>query len=305
MLALSAASIAGVAAMGALLTSGNGVYWRTTPAGEPFADLALLEQTMAPNYGLDRSCRSTEPEIAPSCRTTPNPATALWGDSFAMHLAQAIVESPTPMPFAQRTLSQCGPIPGLAVMGSVTSWQSCLAFNDAALSWILSSEAVTTVIISSPFDQAARTIYRRDGSVIRGEAAGRAAIMKSLVGLSGQLAEAGKNLVVIGPPPASGANLGVCYLRRRAMGLDDRACDFTVATAAANNLSAKALLAELAGVIPVVRLEDVICDDDTCRASAGRGSVYRDAGHLSIGGSAWLGRQNDLAGIISRKAANH
>jgi peptidoglycan/LPS O-acetylase OafA/YrhL len=305
MLALSAASIVGVAAIGALLSSGNGVYWRTTPAGEPFAEIALLEQSMAPNYGLDKSCRSTAPEIAPSCRTAPNPTTALWGDSFAMHLAQAIADSPTPMPFAQRTASQCGPIPGLAVMGSVTSWQSCLAFNDAALSWILSDEAVRTVIISSPFDQAARTIYRRDGTVIRDEAAGRAAVMKALVALSAQLADAGKRLVIVGPPPASRANLGVCYLRRRAMSLDDHACDFTVAAAAATNLSAKALLAELAPVIPVVRLEDLICDDEMCRASAGRGSVYRDGGHLSIDGSAWLGRQNDLAGIILRETATH
>jgi hypothetical protein len=45
---------------------------------------------------------------------------------------------------------------------------------------------------------------------------------------------------------------------------------------------------------PVVYLSDGICKDGQCHASEDGVFIYRDFGHLSYEGSAWLGQKMDF-----------
>src|SRR5690606_12986215 len=80
----------------------------------------------------------------------------LWGDSYAMHLAQAISASPTSLPFVQMTQSNCGPILGVAAYGRTynSAWgKECIEHNEKIMRWLETQDQIKFVIMSSPFRQ--------------------------------------------------------------------------------------------------------------------------------------------------------
>lgn len=292
------ASIGAVCLTGAALVAGEGFGARKAPSGSTFGDLGGFEAMFAPNYGLDPACDAGAFTLSPKCRTADDPALVLWGDSYAMHLVQALQSSPSAVPFAQLTLSQCAAFPGLAVNGSVTGWQDCLAFNDAALAWILEQDSVRTVVISSPFNQTISPLRDRTGAVIDTEEARRTAIADDLASLSDQLAAAGKRLVVVSFPPRTGPDLGMCFARNYLMGKSPESCDFPIDGHYTFSVDSINLLKKVQEKVPVLWLEDILCATGTCRVILDGVPVYRDAGHLSFMGSAKLGETADLAGMI-------
>jgi peptidoglycan/LPS O-acetylase OafA/YrhL len=294
----SAALILVTASIGGVILSGNGFEWRKTPSGSRFTDLLSLESAIAPNYGLSKTCEDIKNFDSMECKSSNGFTAALWGDSFAMHLVPAIQVSATELHFAQLTLSQCAPIPGLAATHSITLWQTCMAFNDAAESWIISQDNISLVVLSTPLRDSTTVVHLRDGSTIDEPAAIQEAIRNSLVDLAQRLGVAGKRLVLVGPPPHSGENLGICFLRRQVMGLPADACDFTLDEADIFDKPANDQLEILAGQLNIVTLEDMICSRGSCSSNADETSLYNDRFHLSIEGSSWLGRTFDLAGKI-------
>ena len=66
------------------------------------------------NYGLHIDCDGA---LTPSinCRTGENPVVLLWGDSFAMHAADAVRAAINDTPFVQMTRSACVPILNFAL----------------------------------------------------------------------------------------------------------------------------------------------------------------------------------------------
>ncbi|KAI93240.1 acyltransferase [Rhodomicrobium udaipurense JA643] len=283
--------------IGAVLVDGSGFSGRKAPGGQTFAS-ALDLDPLAPNYGLHPDCDAGRFTTAPACRLSEQPELALWGDSFAMHLAQALRDSPSARPFAQLTLSQCGPIPDLALNGSVTSWQSCIDFNDAALAWILAHETVKTVAISSTFEQGGGNLFTRDGSSITDANARQAALAARIDALAAQLAAAGKQLVIVSPPPRTGHDLGLCHIRTRLMSRTTASCDFPQANYYRFSALPRNLLRAVEGVIPVIWLHDLLCSAGVCRTTVQGVPAYRDHGHLSVAGSSALGQSHDLAAMV-------
>lgn len=276
----------------------DGIPARRAPGGMRYSEIRLLEETLAPNQGLHPTCDSARFLATDLCRSASQPRAILWGDSFAMHLAQALENSPTPLAFAQATYSQCGPIPDLAIQGSITSWQSCMAFNDMVLAWILDQPSIDTVIISSPFRQTERPIHRRDGSIIQDPAQRLAATRESLRLLSAKLSEHGKRLVVISPPAQNGVDLGLCDLRRQAMGGSDKVCDLHYDDYRKFSASMIRTLEAIKDQVAVIWLPELTCMQGICSTSIGDVGIYRDHGHLSVAGSARLGKKFDLAGLV-------
>lgn len=281
----------------ALATSG-GADWRTAPSGKRYADMAMVTETLAPNYGLDRACDSNSPPPIRACSTSGTPEAVLWGDSYAMHLAPALNSSPTKLSFVQATLSQCGPIPGLAVQGTLTPWKTCMGFNKAVLGWILAQDTVKTVIISSPFVQSEIKLYREDGSTIDDTPARRAAIVSAIHNLDQTLAKLGKRLVVVSPPAQNGADLGICHVRAATLGYRSGNCDFKLEAFLKFRAPTITLLKEIEKQVPVVWLPDLTCHFGICSTDFAGIPLYRDDGHFSRDGSNLFGEKFDLAQVV-------
>jgi len=294
------ASIGAACLIGAALLAGGGFGGRLSPAGLRFDSVTGPQDPLAPNYGLHPDCDAGGFVTPPTCRLSDQPEIALWGDSYAMHLAQALRDSASARPFVQLTLSQCGPFPDLAQNGTLTSWQSCIAFNDAALAWIMGQDSVKTVVISSPFDHAKAGLFTRDDTVVTDREARQAALATRLATLAQDLAAVGKQLVIVSPPPRTGLDLGLCHLRNRLMGAAPNTCDFPQGADHTHNPLPRDLLQRLETRVTVIWLEDLLCRDGICRRSLDGVPVYRDPGHLSVAGSALLGSTTDLARIVTQ-----
>jgi len=304
--AASLASIVLTVGIGSALIGGGGFGSRIAPAGFAFDDVGDIPAMLAPNYGLHRDCDAGAFTLSPNCRTSDAPVLALWGDSYAMHLASAMQSSPSSIPFIQLTLSACGPFPGLAVKKPRRHIiETCISFNDAALRWILSHDSVKTVVISSPFNQAEHPLSTADGQMFGSVEERRSALVKRIAGLRRELAAAGKRLVIVSPPPTTGLDLGLCHIRTRLAGATDSSCDFAARKYRANSASSIELLQALEGVAPVIWLDRYLCTEELCHVTMDGILVYRDTGHMTSEGSRRLGLSVDLAGVVRAVAGEN
>ncbi|MGE0289249.1 MAG: acyltransferase family protein [Bradyrhizobium sp.] len=298
---LSSLQVVGVAAVclvivcAAGLSLHSGYPDRVAPSGVAFAEIAKFEDNLAGNYGLDQSCESNSFPVSGKCFTGNEPEMVLWGDSYAMHLAQALASSKSAPSMAQFTRSQCAPFPGFAVEYIGRDIRDCIAFNDAVLKWIVNTETVRVVVISSPFEKATRSLFGRDGHRISEDRAEQA-IVESIASLSQTLRDHGKKLVVVSPPPSLGHDIGVCDLRRRINGEPETTCDMPLVEVKLHQSEPRALLSKLG--VPVLWIESLTCGKQSCAATIEGLNLYRDSGHLSVAGSAALGRKYDLAGMV-------
>lgn len=302
-LKMGAATLVTIGAIGTYLMTAQGLPNRVTPGGEVFADIAEVKATLRPNAGLHLDCDTKHFVLPPNCRTSPKPEMVLWGDSYAMHLAPALLASDTKIDFAQVTKSSCGPFPGMSVNVGKTRWHHCTRFNDRALFWIATNLSVKTVVVSSAFLQVQNPTYRRDGSIMD-PAEVSAQMIDSLMATQKYLAGFGKSMLIISPPPQTGRSLGLCYLRHRVMGMVADECDFLRSDMSDRNVEIAKILRAVEKDIPVIWFDDLLCGDELCNTTIDDISIYRDSGHLSIPGSTLLGREVNLMGIIEQKIAD-
>jgi hypothetical protein len=96
----------------------------------------------------------------------------------------------------------------------------------------------------------------------------------------------GARVVIVSPTPASGWDTGHCLMRSTYFGMDEASCDFPPGDAT----PADRLLRMVGDRVPVYWLADDVCGNGICDAVRDGVLVYRDGGHLSIEGSAYLGR---------------
>ena len=146
-----AASLVLMAAGGAEFLTGGMVPPRPTALS--------LSQRIQENPGLGAQCINGT-TVTQSCRTSDDPEIVVWGDSFAMHLVDAILASNPHAKLIQMTKTLCGPIVGMAPILDRTysaAWASdCIAFNDDVLRWAEQHQSVRYVVMSSIFNQVRR-----------------------------------------------------------------------------------------------------------------------------------------------------
>lgn len=284
----------------------NGFPDRTAPSGKSYAELGITEK-LEVNFGLHRDC-DRNPLESPNCRRGENPEFALWGDSFAMQLAPAMIASDPDIAMVQYTRSACAPVPDIAVDARGRERRrafGCIDFNDRALAAINADSNLRTVVIASAFSVFDGPILRRDGSVSP-DGDHELAVHQFFAGVE-KLKENGKKVVLVSQAPANGRDIGKCLAKVLTLGLDEAFCDFSRSAYSGWVRDHYRLTREFGKQLPVVMLDDMICATGTCDTLAGDIALYRDGAHLSREGSAWLGRRYDfmarLRNVLSEKAS--
>ncbi|MGV3652016.1 MAG: acyltransferase family protein, partial [Devosia sp.] len=154
----SRATIFASSAVGLLALGGFGL-WGHLQNGAPtrFAtleqDVPALEARVMVNFGLHHDCEDKFSE-SPNCRTAEDPEFLLWGDSYAMHLAQGLLASEAGLKLQQQSKSSCSPLLDVSLYRADydADWRAgCLAFNDAVMAWLEANPSVRYVVLSSPF----------------------------------------------------------------------------------------------------------------------------------------------------------
>ena len=252
--------------------------------------LADLEVRAEINHGMSTECEWRF-NLSENCETSKEPKVLLWGDSYAMHLSQGIIASKPDILFRQHTISSCSPILGYAGLnvkeGRGFAWvENCHAFNNSVLAWLAEAETVEFVILSSPFDWVEKEqIVGEDGSVLDPDPA----FLKAQFGETvRKIRDLGVGVVLVSPTPRSGADIGRC-LMRKAQNKSAKSCSF----AFPNDHFSNDFVQSLEDHVSVYWLQDDICEGTNCRAEIDGKMIYRDSGHLSKEGSAYLGKTRD------------
>lgn len=276
----------------------------TTATNQNFAE------RLRPNMGLDAACEYLDQLVlVPECQTAPEPEVIVWGDSYAMHLVPALtVNAETRL--VQATKSVCGPFHRIAPVHSdflrgTRFVEDCLLFNASVVDYIKNQNSIKTVVLSSLLNQYLfLDVVDQDDNVVKNSPENLAAEIEATAEL---LQSFGKTVVLIAPPPSEGAgsntvkgfNIGLCLeraLTQRIVAGREQGCAIRKDVYADNEqrfLAALDLLVQR-GRVPVLRLDSILCDADTCKTSIGETLLYRDKGHLSYEGSTLLGARYNL-----------
>lgn len=299
--------LAGAGGTALLFAASASFVLRAPPAGGAFVE-------RSPNYGLGRAC-AADKEFAPrpECQSSAAPSVLLWGDSYAMHLAQAL--SRQAVGFHQATKSLCGPLPGVAPMSGTygRKWaEKCLSFNDSVLRFLDDHPEIRVVVLGSKWRQYfdpqvhdAFVVRRATGVAPRTEDAlaeeDIAATVKETIG---RIVAAGRKVVLVLPPPSTGFDIrrciersredlpfvgapGDCWIDRAASIARDEALTRTLASAG-----------KAAGAT-VFSFEPHLCAGNRCATAMDGVSLYQDEGHFSAPGSALMGEKSGLAPLVA------
>lgn len=282
-------------AMGLSGYFGQGFGWRSN--GE--VTFEGLQDRIIVNHGLSIDCEGAFTN-SPNCATSDHPRFLLWGDSFAMHLAQGIVASDPEIAMQQHTISSCSPILGISQIGGekTASWaRGCIAFNQHVLDWIRTHDEVDVVVMSSPFQGVlSGNILLENDEVIQGEA--MSFVAQALIDTATALRDMGKRVVLVSPTPRSGWDNGRCAVLGAYLGAPESTCDFALDT----DTRPYELLRMVEDQVPVYWLYKDSCFEGICHEILNGTFIFRDAGHLSMEGSAYLGRTFDWAARLDAVA---
>ncbi|WP_280647552.1 SGNH hydrolase domain-containing protein [Hyphomicrobium zavarzinii] len=199
----------------------------------------------------------------------------------------------------QATKSLCGPIvdvaPAWPTIPYPRDWSiGCIAFNQSVLSFLSEHPNINRVVLGSVYAQytrnnaAALIKTERDGYVEQIDK--RSAIIGQFRETIERIQALGKEVVIVGPTPATGFDIGLCY-ERKATGAPifgpNRDCQLSASAARDFRAHVDSVLKEVAAKtgVRLVNLADYLCDDAICRTEIDGVPLYRDAGHLSELGS--------------------
>jgi hypothetical protein len=269
-------------ALGLVGHFGNGFEWRGS-------GLANLDQRVMVNHGLHTDCEGAFNDSR-NCSTSITPNVLLWGDSFAMHLAQGIIASEDNVALQQHTMSVCTPVLGIAVVNGKykEDWaQKCLEFNEQVISWLREQDSVELVILSSPFSQLLGESVSLDNGELMLDPNVRF-VADRILNTAQKIRETGARVIIVSPTPRSGRDNGQCLMRSVYYGMNEASCNFALDT----DEERFELLRSVADNVAVYWLHEDFCENGTCDALKDNIFIYRDGGHLSKEGSAYLGRTN-------------
>jgi peptidoglycan/LPS O-acetylase OafA/YrhL len=259
-------------------------------------DLDLRVKT---NYGLSIVCEGGY-NVSSSCSTSNKPEVMLWGDSYAMHLAQGFLASNPSIGLVQKTVSVCGPFLGIAPIDAnyVRSWsEKCLSTNDKIYEYLKETPSIKYVVMSSPFQQflgSDAAVLTKDGKIVNGKDVAVDVMLDTV----NKIKSLGKTPVIFGPTPQNGNNVGRCLMKSVFFHKDKENCNVRHADSLKRQADVWSFLEELGSEVRVVNLSDFLCRNETCRVSFDDVFIYRDDGHLAHEGSAYLGVKMNFYQIL-------
>jgi peptidoglycan/LPS O-acetylase OafA/YrhL len=257
------------------------------------------EMRVKANYGLSISCNADDNDPS-NCSTSNEPEILLWGDSFAMHLAQGMVASNPNIKMIQKTVSACGPFLEIAQINRTYSRlaaEKCILSNNNVLSYLQNTSSIKYVVLSSPFESVINDesiVLTKEGKVLMGKNIAHKAMKDTIRTIQ----ELGKIPVVFSPTPQNGENLGGCLKKATLFRENYSVCDFNFSEALFRQSNVWNFLKKIESDVIVVNLADFLCSENICNASKEGIFIYNDRGHLSQEGSAYLGKKMDFYQII-------
>ena len=285
----SGTSMACLIALGAGIHLTNGFEGRSTFNNKKMSD---VEQLVENNYGLSKDCQSFN--LSQNCRTTKeNPDVLLWGDSFAMHLGQALVSAEKDITLVQMTQNSCPPLIEFSVLiPNEKEAEKCIAFNRNVMKFISDNPSIKKVVISSKISY-----------LINQKALGKNGLLVSLnqnqlsqhfLQTVKEVNKLGREVLFVSPTPSNGRDLGKCVFKRNMFGGDVEDCSFRRSDYSAPTLKALAVSEKIKPHVTTLMLSDLICDEKMCHSSIGGVPIYRDSGHLSYAGAAIIGSKSKV-----------
>jgi peptidoglycan/LPS O-acetylase OafA/YrhL len=253
-----------------------------------------LVERLRSNHGLNKECEEklTESE---KCITDDEPEVLLWGDSFAMHLAQGFLASNSKIKMKQTTVSQCAPVLGLAPTKAIFGAKNCLDGNDFVIKMLEKNKSIKYVVLSSPaFFIGQKNLVTREGIKELSDKEVEAYFVATLE----KIKKLGVIPVIFSPPPRNGSDIGQCLLKAEIKNVDKSVCDFPLSESEEYQKPIKNMLRRLSSNYQVIWLEDGVCKDGICTASIDDKLIYRDTGHLSYEGSALLGNKMNFYDLL-------
>jgi len=255
------------------------------------------------NHGLNISCEYTEKfSVKADCVYGENPKVLLWGDSYAMHLAQGLIASD--ISFIQATRSTCGPsffdAPHPDHSGYNVAWsEKCFEFNQSVLAYMKENKKLRAVVLASPFEQ------YHSGEFFNPERGTYTPTLDERVETFTKTISVLKSMdlqpVVVSPPPRSGYNIGGCLERVDSglLALGNAAangCDFSWESRTTESKYVEAFIKKIVDKTTVTALDmgKLICDEEICKTEQDDVPIYSDGGHLSKAGSAHLALKHDI-----------
>jgi len=258
------------------------------------ARFEVYEDQLGVNHGLDEACED-EFTLDPTCRTSDAPEIVVWGDSYAMHIVDAIRASRPDVRLIQFTKSFCGPTLGIAPMtsGFPIRWaKGCLDFNHRVVDWIESSESVRYVVLSSLVSQYTSddcTLLTTHGATHLDPERSLQAFLDTME----RLRRDGKGVVFVSPTASFGGDIGRCLLRAHLRGRESD-CDFPESAYLEHRAKENAFVRRLGSRYPVIWLSEATCHAGTCATVLDSVPLYRDARHFTHVGSSFIGKRLDL-----------
>lgn len=292
----------------------SGIAARSVATSTDAASRVDFTRLRQDNLGFGSACEGYRRFDAPAaCRNTAAPRVLLWGDSFAMQLADGLAATARGG-VLQATKSACGPVLGMAQVthGGYTREyaRDCIEFNDSVLTYLLATPSIDTVVLSAaffPYFDPQRRLLVREGEALVMRAPDRGLAERGLAATIGRIRAIGKRVVIVAPAPSNGFDYTHCVERRLAnRSLFGRFLDCDIPYRQYRD-SKRGLLDFLARVgrvarVEVVSMEPALCDGKACRTMLGDVVVYRDEGHLSHAGSVAVARALDLGAQVERRA---
>ena len=260
-----------------------------------------LKNYFQPNTGIkELECNSTSIE---RCISDSQSRMILWGDSYAMHLSQAIFYSPTSLPFKQVTKNSCAPILNLSnTIKDVAFADECINFNKKVFNSIIQNPNIRIVVLSSTF-------YFPQGKLVKVHNKFTNDLAdKEIINLFKEtvraLESSGKKVVIISPTPSIGSRSDParCSVNAITRNKDLKICDFSRRSFSTKTKNGYKLLKSMQEDINILWIDQLICEINFCFPYIDNFQIYRDNGHLSISGSRLLGEKYDIAGLILLRA---
>ena len=282
----SATAMSVLAAAGLALFLNNGFTERHSVNNQK---MATLEHQVRNNYGLSPNCQSFN--LSDHCKTNREPEVLLWGDSFAMHLGDALVSADKDIKLIQLTQNSCPPLIDFSILRpNKKGAENCISFNSDVMQFIANTPSIKKVIISSQIaylvDQKA---LAKNGELT---SSNKDEISQRFLETVSKVNELGREVLFVSPTPADGRDLGKCVFRKNMFGGDLEDCSFQRSDYSEGARQALDVTDNIKEHVNTLLLSELICDDNDCTTSLNGVPIYRDTGHLSHDGAKIIGSKS-------------
>ena len=255
---------------------------------------------LKPNYGIkDRECNLKSIE---ECILGTKTELILWGDSYAMHLSQAIGSSATKISHTQVTKNTCSPVINTSkTISNVQFADECINFNNIVLNSIIANTKIKYVILSSTFSfDNNRPIKINSKYFVDSN---NVLIQENINKTISKLESSGKKVLIISPTPSTRANYDParCSLNALKRSISPEICFFNKKDYSKKTINGYNLLKAVESNARILWIDSLICEENICRTIIDGQPIYRDNGHLSAYGSDFIGRKFNLNKIILEK----